>query len=165
MKWAYATCVAAHRKIATYWHMLPEATQARKAIWDAINPKTGKRRIDEAFPVSCAKRPATTRCSSSSSAVRHGRWWVRITTTRWLARPRLASSIPNGPSPTHPPAPTCAQSLPRIMDGTVHHHATRPESRFRHLQIRAIQSGQFRPGADRRTVGEQLPLNCWNPSA
>lgn len=34
----------------TYWHMLPKANQARKAIWDAINPKTGKRRIDEAFP-------------------------------------------------------------------------------------------------------------------
>lgn len=30
--------------------MLPEATQARKAIWAAVNPKTGKRRIDEAFP-------------------------------------------------------------------------------------------------------------------
>jgi phage terminase large subunit len=30
--------------------MLPEASQARKAIWDAINPHTGKRRIDEAFP-------------------------------------------------------------------------------------------------------------------
>ena len=30
--------------------MLPEAAQARKAIWDAVNPKTGKRRIDEAFP-------------------------------------------------------------------------------------------------------------------
>lgn len=34
----------------TYWHMLPEASQARKAIWDAVNPHTGKRRIDEAFP-------------------------------------------------------------------------------------------------------------------
>lgn len=30
--------------------MLPEATQARRAIWEAINPHTGKRRIDEAFP-------------------------------------------------------------------------------------------------------------------
>jgi hypothetical protein len=30
--------------------MLPEYGQARKAIWDAINPRTGKRRIDEAFP-------------------------------------------------------------------------------------------------------------------
>jgi phage terminase large subunit len=31
--------------------MLPEASQARKAIWDAVNPHTGKRRIDEAFPL------------------------------------------------------------------------------------------------------------------
>lgn len=31
--------------------MLPEAKQARKAIWDAVNPHTGKRRIDEAFPL------------------------------------------------------------------------------------------------------------------
>jgi hypothetical protein len=30
--------------------MLPQANQARKAIWDAINPHSGKRRIDEAFP-------------------------------------------------------------------------------------------------------------------
>lgn len=30
--------------------MLPEASQARKAIWEAVNPRTGKRRIDEAFP-------------------------------------------------------------------------------------------------------------------
>jgi phage terminase large subunit len=43
-------CVAAHKRPATYWHMLPEAAQARKAIWTAINPHTGKRRIDEAFP-------------------------------------------------------------------------------------------------------------------
>jgi hypothetical protein len=32
--------------------MLPEYNQARKVIWDAVNPKTGKRRIDEAFPES-----------------------------------------------------------------------------------------------------------------
>lgn len=30
--------------------MLPQYNQARKAIWDAINPRTGKKRIDEAFP-------------------------------------------------------------------------------------------------------------------
>lgn len=35
---------------ATYWHCLPEYAQARKAIWNAVNPHTGKRRIDEAFP-------------------------------------------------------------------------------------------------------------------
>jgi hypothetical protein len=43
-------CVAAHQRPATYWHMLPMASQARKAIWEAINPHSGKRRIDEAFP-------------------------------------------------------------------------------------------------------------------
>jgi phage terminase large subunit len=30
--------------------MLPEYGQARKAIWDAVNPHTGRKRIDEAFP-------------------------------------------------------------------------------------------------------------------
>lgn len=47
LNWA---AVAAMQRVGTYWHMLPEASQARKAIWDAINPHTGKRRIDEAFP-------------------------------------------------------------------------------------------------------------------
>jgi phage terminase large subunit len=42
--------VAAFNRVGTYWHMLPEYTQARKAIWDAVNPRTGRRRIDEAFP-------------------------------------------------------------------------------------------------------------------
>lgn len=44
------TAVSTQLKPATYWHMLPEAAQARKAIWEAVNPHTGKRRIDEAFP-------------------------------------------------------------------------------------------------------------------
>jgi hypothetical protein len=33
-----------------YWHLLPEFEQARRAIWTAVNPHTGRRRIDEAFP-------------------------------------------------------------------------------------------------------------------
>jgi hypothetical protein len=44
------TAIEAHKRIATYWHCLPEYAQARKAIWNAVNPHTGKRRIDEAFP-------------------------------------------------------------------------------------------------------------------
>lgn len=43
--------VAAIERPATYWHALPEYAQARKAIWTAVNSHTGKRRIDEAFPV------------------------------------------------------------------------------------------------------------------
>lgn len=44
------TACAAIQRPGTYWHLLPEAAQARKAIWDAVNPHTGKKRIDEAFP-------------------------------------------------------------------------------------------------------------------
>lgn len=44
------TAIEAHKRVATYWHCLPEFEQARRAIWNAVNPHTGKRRIDEAFP-------------------------------------------------------------------------------------------------------------------
>lgn len=44
------TAVSIFEHPATYWHMLPEYSQARKAIWNAVNPHTNKRRIDEAFP-------------------------------------------------------------------------------------------------------------------
>lgn len=47
LHWA---AVAVHQRTATYWHMLPEYGQGRKAIWTAVNPHTGRRRIDEAFP-------------------------------------------------------------------------------------------------------------------
>lgn len=46
----HRTAVATHERVGTYWYMLPEAAQARKAIWEAVNPHTGRRRIDEAFP-------------------------------------------------------------------------------------------------------------------
>ena len=45
------TARAAHERVGEYWHMLPEAAQGRKAIWDAVNPHTGRKRIDQAFPV------------------------------------------------------------------------------------------------------------------
>ena len=44
------TAVQALLRPANYWHMLPEFNQARKAVFDAVNPHTGKRRIDECFP-------------------------------------------------------------------------------------------------------------------
>lgn len=50
------TCQLSHRRPATYWHCLPEYAQARKAIWTAVNPHTGKLRIDEAFPREIRKR-------------------------------------------------------------------------------------------------------------
>ena len=44
------TATAAHERNGNYWHMLPQFNQCRKAIWEAVNPRTSKRRIDEAFP-------------------------------------------------------------------------------------------------------------------
>jgi hypothetical protein len=52
----HMAAVAAHKRVANYWHCLPMYEQARKAIWEAINPHTGRRRIDEAFPVELRKR-------------------------------------------------------------------------------------------------------------
>lgn len=45
-----ATNERMHKRPGTYWHCLPEYSQARKAIWEAVNAHTGKRRIDENFP-------------------------------------------------------------------------------------------------------------------
>ena len=42
---------AAHLRVGEYWHMLPEASQGRKAIWEAVSPHTGQRLIDQAFPL------------------------------------------------------------------------------------------------------------------
>lgn len=47
---------SAFTKVGNYWHMLPEYAQGRKAIWEAVNPHTGKKRIDEAFPLELRKR-------------------------------------------------------------------------------------------------------------
>ena len=40
----------------TYWHCFPEQKQARKAIWNGVDGKTGKRRILQAFPQQIIKR-------------------------------------------------------------------------------------------------------------
>ena len=50
------TAIAAHERVGSYWHLLPEQAQARKAIWTQVNPHTGLRRIDEAFPLELRRR-------------------------------------------------------------------------------------------------------------
>jgi len=66
---AYAANV---NRVGTYWHMLPQASQARKAIWEAINPHSGMRRIDEAFPQEIR---ATTREQDMMIKFRNGSTW------------------------------------------------------------------------------------------
>lgn len=49
------TAAKMFRRIGTYWHMLPEKEQARKAIWNAID-KQGRRVIDQVFPLCIRKK-------------------------------------------------------------------------------------------------------------
>jgi len=44
-----ATFIKAMERPASYWHMLPEYQQARKALWTGVDPRTGKRRILQSF--------------------------------------------------------------------------------------------------------------------
>lgn len=66
------TAIAAMKRKGNYWHMLPEATQARKAIWEAVNPHTGRKRIDEAFPKAMR---AGTRESDMRIEFKNGSTW------------------------------------------------------------------------------------------
>jgi phage terminase large subunit len=43
------TAVAMHERKGVYWHMLPEAEQARKAVWNGID-REGRRIIEQVFP-------------------------------------------------------------------------------------------------------------------
>lgn len=47
LNWA---AVSAMERPASYWHCLPEFAQCRKAIWTGVDPMTGIRLIDQAFP-------------------------------------------------------------------------------------------------------------------
>ena len=46
------TACASMRRVGTYWYLLPAYAQARKSTWDAVNPHTGVKRLDQAFPES-----------------------------------------------------------------------------------------------------------------
>lgn len=67
---------------ASYWHCLPEYAQARKAIWTAVNPHTGKRRIDETFPREIRK---TTQEQEMFIELVNGATWQLIGSDRYDA--------------------------------------------------------------------------------
>lgn len=87
LHWA---AVSAMQQVGVYWHMLPMANQARKAIWDAVNPHTGKRRIDEAFPVEIRE---TTRDQDMFIRFKNGSTWQVIGSDNYNA---LVGSPPRG---------------------------------------------------------------------
>jgi hypothetical protein len=67
---------------ASYWHCLPEYAQARKALWTSVNPHTGKRRIDEAFPKEIRK---TTNEQEMFIELVNGSTWQLIGSDRYDA--------------------------------------------------------------------------------
>jgi len=74
--------VSAWQRPATYWHMLPEYAQGRKAIWTAVNPHTGRRRIDEAFPIALR---ANTNEQEMFIRFRNGATWQVVGSDRYDA--------------------------------------------------------------------------------
>jgi phage terminase large subunit len=87
LHWA---ATAAMTRVGSYWHMLPMANQARKAIWDAVNPKTGRRRIDDAFPVEIRE---TTREQDMFIRFKNGSTWQVVGSDNYNA---LVGSPPVG---------------------------------------------------------------------
>lgn len=84
------TACCAMQQVGVYWHMLPMANQARKAIWDAVNPHTGRRRIDEAFP---AELRETSRDQDMFIRFRNGSTWQVVGSDNYNA---LVGSPPRG---------------------------------------------------------------------
>lgn len=69
LSWA---SVASHQRVGAYWHMLPEAAQARKVIWDSVDPHRGQKRIDTSFPEALR---TNTRNSDMYLEMRFGSTW------------------------------------------------------------------------------------------
>jgi hypothetical protein len=69
------TVCAALQRPGNYWHMLPQANQVRKAIWTAVNPHTGRRRVDEIFPRAIRK---TTREQDMQLELVNGSTWQAL---------------------------------------------------------------------------------------
>lgn len=67
----WAACSAMQRA-GNYWHMLPQFNQGRRAIWEAVNPRSGRKRIDEAFPHEIR---ASTNTTTMTITFKNGSTW------------------------------------------------------------------------------------------
>ena len=76
------SCELLHKRVGSVWHCLPEYGQARKAIWEAVNAHTGKRRIDEAFPPETRTR---TNAQEMFIELQNGSTWQCIGSDRYDA--------------------------------------------------------------------------------
>jgi len=84
------TAIAAHQRVGNYWHMLPLQNQARRALWDAVNPNTGRPRIDDAFPLELRE---VTRNNEMTIKFKNGSMWNVVGSDNYNA---LVGSPPVG---------------------------------------------------------------------
>ena len=110
--------IAMHTRVGNCWHCLPEYAQGRKALWTAVNPHTGRRRIDEAFPPEIRE---ATNDSEMFIRFRNGSTWQIIGSDCY---DKTVGSSPMGITysvnlhwPTLPPGPITDQCYKKIMDG------------------------------------------------
>jgi phage terminase large subunit len=85
----HVTAMKALDTPGNYWHCLPEYAQARKAIWEAVNPHSGRRRIDEAFPPAIRRK---TREDEMFIELANGSTW------RMVGSDRVDSLVGAGPA-------------------------------------------------------------------
>ena len=62
----------AEQKVGTYWHLMPTAVQAKRALWNGIDAKTGERFIDRAFP---PQNRVSTRAQDMQIELANGSMW------------------------------------------------------------------------------------------
>ncbi|MFZ5990138.1 MAG: hypothetical protein ACOYWZ_23840, partial [Bacillota bacterium] len=84
------TATQAVTRVGNYWHMLPEYNQARKVVWNAVNPRTNQLRIDDAFPKDIR---AKTREQEMSITFKNGSVWQLVGSDNYDA---LVGSPPIG---------------------------------------------------------------------
>ncbi len=84
------TATASQERVGNYWHMLPQFNQCRKAVWEAVNPRTGMKRIDEAFPM---EMRASTRSTDMYIGFQNGASWQLVGSDNYNA---LVGSPPIG---------------------------------------------------------------------
>jgi phage terminase large subunit len=86
----HATAMAMFERPGNYWHCLPTFTTARKAVFEAVNPHTGRRRIDEAFP---QEMRSSTRESDMHIRFHNGSTWQVVGSDSVTSGGGIGSSV------------------------------------------------------------------------
>lgn len=134
------TACAMFERVGNYGHMLPEYAQGRKAIWDAVNPHTGKKRIDEAFPAAIRKR---THDQEMKIECRNGSTWQVLGSDHYnaLMGTAYAGIVKSEEALSHPGAIGYLSPILRENDGWMLHISTpRGHNHFENLLKTALKT-------------------------